>query len=62
MAETTIQIKSSKVVDRSPAFDSLQNWVGVLPFLLFILIFLIIPSTNLFIGAFQDPKGEFYFC
>ena len=61
MTETSIPIKSSKVADRSHTFNSLQNWVGVLPFLLFILIFLIIPSTNLFIGAFQDPKGNFTF-
>jgi putative spermidine/putrescine transport system permease protein len=59
MTEISIQIKPSKVVDRSPTFDSLQNWVGVLPFFLFILIFLIIPSTNLFIGAFQDQSGHF---
>ena len=61
MAETTLQIKSSKAVDRSHAFDSLQNWVGVLPFFLFILIFLILPSINLFIGAFQDQSGHFTF-
>ena len=61
MAETSIPIKSSKVVDRSQTFNSLQNWVGVLPFFLFILIFLILPSTNLFIGAFQDQSGHFTF-
>ena len=31
----------------------------MLPFLLFILVFLILPSTNLFIGAFQDQQGHF---
>jgi putative spermidine/putrescine transport system permease protein len=59
MAETSIEIKSSKVVDRPHAFDSLQNWVGVVPFFLFILIFMILPSTNLFIGAFQDQSSRF---
>jgi putative spermidine/putrescine transport system permease protein len=35
------------------------NWIGVIPFFLFILVFVILPSTNLFIGAFQDAKGNF---
>lgn len=38
---------------------SIKNWAGVLPFFLFILVFVILPSTNLFIGAFQDGKGNF---
>jgi putative spermidine/putrescine transport system permease protein len=37
----------------------LGKWIGVIPFLLFILIFVILPSTNLFAGAFQDQKGNF---
>ncbi|MGC1376122.1 MAG: ABC transporter permease subunit [Anaerolineales bacterium] len=37
------------------------NWIGVAPFFLFILAFLIIPSLNLFIGAFQDAQGNFTF-
>jgi putative spermidine/putrescine transport system permease protein len=36
-----------------------MNWVGVLPFFAFILIFLIIPSLNLFAGAFKDRQGNF---
>ena len=61
MTDILTEIKSSKVVDRSHALDSLKNWVGVLPFLAFILIFLIIPSANLFLGSFQDTKGNFTF-
>jgi putative spermidine/putrescine transport system permease protein len=61
MAETLLEIKSPKVVDRSHSFDSLRNWVGVLPFFLFILIFLILPSADLFVGAFQDKNGYFTF-
>ena len=33
--------------------------MGVLPFFLFILVFLIIPSLNLFAGAFKDRYGNF---
>jgi len=35
------------------------NWVGLFPFFLFILIFLVIPSLNLFTGAFTNSDGEF---
>jgi putative spermidine/putrescine transport system permease protein len=41
--------------------DTFKNWIGILPFFLFILVFLIIPSLNLFVGAFQDAKGNFTF-
>lgn len=35
------------------------NWLGVLPFLLFALMFLILPTSYLMIGAFQDSTGGF---
>lgn len=35
------------------------NWVGLFPFFLFIIIFLVIPSLRLFTGAFVDQKGQF---
>ncbi len=38
---------------------SISNWIGIIPFLLFITTFVVLPSTNLFIGAFQDGKGNF---
>jgi putative spermidine/putrescine transport system permease protein len=37
----------------------LWNWLGLAPFFLFILFFLIIPSLNLFRGAFINRGGEF---
>ncbi|MCX7682518.1 MAG: ABC transporter permease subunit, partial [Anaerolineae bacterium] len=37
----------------------LWNWLGLLPFFAFILFFLIIPSLNLFSGAFVNRRGEF---
>jgi len=36
-------------------------WLGVSPFLLFALLFLIAPTAFLVIGAFQDPDGNFTF-
>ena len=35
------------------------NWLGVLPFLAFALLFLILPTSYLMVGAFQNPAGEF---
>ncbi len=34
-------------------------WLGVLPFFLFTVLFLILPSSSLFIESFQNSKGEF---
>jgi putative spermidine/putrescine transport system permease protein len=59
MAEIIVSTDSKKVITRPRSFVSLRNWIGVLPFFLFILIFLILPSTNLFLGAFQDQQGHF---
>lgn len=36
-------------------------WLGILPFLLFALMFLIAPSAFLVVGAFQDSAGRFTF-
>ncbi len=41
--------------------SSLKNWIGVVPFFLFALLFLIMPSARLFIGSFTDEKGQFTF-
>ena len=44
---------------RNPILDRFRDWLGVIPFFIFILVFIILPSTNLFVGAFQDVKGNF---
>jgi putative spermidine/putrescine transport system permease protein len=35
------------------------QWLGVVPFLLFVLLFLVLPTMNIVIGAFRNPAGEF---
>ena len=35
----------------------LLNWLGVAPFLLFAALFLILPTLNIVVGAFQSPEG-----
>ena len=59
MSETIVEPISTKAIHRTRSLSSLRNWIGLVPFLLFILIFLILPSTSLFAGAFQDQQGRF---
>ncbi len=35
------------------------NWVGVIPFLAFAAIFLLLPTVNIVVGAFRDSAGNF---
>ena len=35
------------------------NWLGVVPFFAFALLFLVLPTMNIVIGAFQNPEGQF---
>jgi putative spermidine/putrescine transport system permease protein len=46
-------------INRPSRISSLWNGIGVIPFFIFILVFLIWPSLNLFSGAFRDVKGNF---
>ncbi|MFN7037071.1 MAG: hypothetical protein ACK4SN_11980, partial [Bellilinea sp.] len=44
-----------------PVPSSLLNWLGVLPFFLFIFLFVFLPSFSLVSGSFQDRQGNFTF-
>jgi putative spermidine/putrescine transport system permease protein len=46
-------------ITKRQALRPYLNWLGMLPFFLFIFVFVILPSANLFIGAFQDAQGYF---
>lgn len=48
-----------KPASRSRSINLLGDWAGLAPFFLFILIFLVLPSSKLFLGAFQDRDGNF---
>lgn len=37
------------------------NWLGILPFVLFVGLFLIAPTMKIVLGAFQTPDGSFTF-
>lgn len=38
-----------------------SHWLGILPFAIFILLFLVMPTMKIVIGAFQRPDGSFTF-
>ncbi|RCW28307.1 putative spermidine/putrescine transport system permease protein [Ciceribacter lividus] len=42
-----------------PALRLPLEWIGVAPFFLFALLFLIMPTMKIVIGAFQTPDGSF---
>ncbi len=42
---------------RPPLRLFLGRWLGLSPFLLFALAFMLLPAGTLLIGSFQDPKG-----
>ncbi len=41
-----------------PALSAWRDWLGVAPFILFAIMFILLPSLSLFVGSFQDPKGN----
>jgi len=38
-----------------------KHWFGVLPFFIFAILFLFLPSIRLFVGSFTDNTGKFTF-
>lgn len=42
-----------------PAPSGWRNWLGVIPFFLFVFLFIFLPSVSLLAGAFQDAEGKF---
>lgn len=46
----------------APKADAVRlpmNWLGLVPFALFAVLFLILPTMKIVIGAFQSPEGGF---
>ncbi len=55
MAQTALNSKASL-----PASDW-KKWLGVAPFFLFAILFLVLPSIRLFMGSFTNEEGQFTF-
>jgi putative spermidine/putrescine transport system permease protein len=49
----------TRTVPRPPARSISWAWLGVVPFFLFAILFLILPTGYLAIGGLQDPDGSF---
>ena len=60
MASTALSTPKPAQKVSVPAFDW-RKWLGVLPFFLFALFFLILPSTRILTGSFFDAEGQFTF-
>jgi putative spermidine/putrescine transport system permease protein len=54
---TQITLSAPKKI--KPASFDWRKWLGVIPFFLFALLFLILPSMRLFVGSFSDNTGKF---
>jgi putative spermidine/putrescine transport system permease protein len=52
-------IAQSAVATRAGIGRMSWAWLGVVPFFVFALMFLILPTTYLIVGAFQDSSGNF---
>ena len=46
-------------VDGPGRTSPIWTWIGVMPFFIFALLFLILPTGFLMVGAFQDAQGHF---
>jgi putative spermidine/putrescine transport system permease protein len=56
---TQATLSAPKKVAPTP-FDW-KKWLGVIPFFLFAVLFLILPSMRLFVGSFTNTEGNFTF-
>ena len=55
MAQTTLS--TPKKI--TPISFDWKKWLGVVPFFLFAILFLILPSMRLFVGSFTNNEGSF---
>ncbi len=60
MVEATIEGRGDARIARPP-LNALRQWLGLAPFLLFALAFMLLPAAAILFGSFQDEKGAFTF-
>jgi putative spermidine/putrescine transport system permease protein len=56
MAQTSVALKG-----KSTTPTNWKTWLGVVPFFIFAILFLFLPSLRLFTASFTDPNGNFTF-
>ncbi len=54
MAQTIVNSKSNAAMN-----TNWKTWIGVVPFFLFAILFLLLPSIRLFTASFSAPDGSF---
>jgi putative spermidine/putrescine transport system permease protein len=59
MSSSCISRGASGAVRPKPPFRISWDWLGVVPFFAFAVLFLFLPSLVLFVGSFQDLEGNF---
>jgi putative spermidine/putrescine transport system permease protein len=59
MTNVTQALPTTATKSRSAGFKNGAAWLGVSPFFIFALLFLILPTLYLIVGAFQDVDGNF---
>ena len=55
------EIVAPSLKKKKDASTDWKKWLGVTPFFLFAILFLILPSLRLFIGSFTNEEGRFTF-
>ncbi|HEX5836653.1 MAG TPA: ABC transporter permease subunit [Anaerolineales bacterium] len=58
MTSTALEAPQVSPKVKAP-FTGWQKWIGVIPFFLFALFFLILPSARILTGSFYDASGQF---
>jgi putative spermidine/putrescine transport system permease protein len=61
MSNSTAPLLAADARRPRPARRFSWSWIGVAPFFLFATLFLFLPSLVLFVGSFQDAKGNWTF-
>ena len=63
MADTIVQAAAPILGEQPPVARTARrlptHWLGIAPFIAFALLFLILPTLYLIVGAFQDRTGQF---
>ena len=59
MSQTVMPEKQSATLVRARPREFSWAWLGVMPFFIFAVAFMLWPAASLFVGSFQDRQGNF---
>jgi putative spermidine/putrescine transport system permease protein len=58
-SNTDSNLNKGDALNARPRFTGWKNWLGVLPFFVFIALFIFLPAVTLLVRAFIDDAGHF---